>query len=105
MYDCYWSAFHALFNYYGLCSGTESLDSSDDSGCVEWSSGTLFFDDDTSMEEWCPDSSSASTDDTDSDDDDILEGAAFQTASSVSWICVSIINALLLGIIAALELH
>eukprot|EP00639_Heterosigma_akashiwo_P016722 CAMPEP_0206397196 /NCGR_PEP_ID=MMETSP0294-20121207/23291_1 /ASSEMBLY_ACC=CAM_ASM_000327 /TAXON_ID=39354 /ORGANISM="Heterosigma akashiwo, Strain CCMP2393" /LENGTH=260 /DNA_ID=CAMNT_0053852181 /DNA_START=56 /DNA_END=838 /DNA_ORIENTATION=- len=58
-FDCTWAVLHALFYAFGACSSSDSLDSTDDSGCVELNSGSMFFSGDSTMDLLCDDRSSS----------------------------------------------
>mmetsp|Transcript_21297 Transcript_21297/g.39876 ORF Transcript_21297/g.39876 Transcript_21297/m.39876 type:complete len:230 (+) Transcript_21297:80-769(+) len=54
-FDCMWAVMHVLYSAFGLCSSSDSLDSSDDSGCAEVASGSMFFSSDSTMDTVCED--------------------------------------------------
>jgi len=53
VYDCLWALDHALYWASDVCSDTDSLDSSTDSGCEYVETGNIFFDNDTTLEYRC----------------------------------------------------
>jgi len=95
-YECYWLTFHALFYEFGACSASDSLDSTDDSGCVENDSGNFFFDGDTTIDLLCDESTSSPSPFSSpfsSESPDNVFDSAF-TTSPVSLVYVFIIAAL-----------